>query len=606
MTTAIETWLDRRTVFLSQARTQALAPWLVPLLLGLLSVLLGQDEGWDMRNYHLYNPYALLHGRVGFDLAPAGFQSYFNPTLDLPYYLLTNWLPPQLVAFVMGAVQGLNFLLVLGIARSVLGAQAGARQPMLLALAGLFGVAFLAELGNSMGDNLTALLMLWPLLHLLRRWDGLAQPGSAAIAVLAGAVMGMGVGLKLTNAVFAVALCLSVLCLAPGSVAGRLRLAFVFGLGVLAGIALTGGWWMFKMWQMYGNPLFPQFNNLFHSPLASEGGIMDLGHLPKSWQEALLWPFVFTRDMMRVNELPFKQAIWPVAYLLFIALAVQWLLRRRAVPADARRGSFLLLFFAIAYLVWLKLFSIYRYLVPLELLAPLVVWVLLQRFFAPVAARRLGVAVLGAIALYALPFITWGHADWAERSFSAQVPAMEQPASTIVYLVQPDPPTAWLAQFFPPEVQFIALGTGFPESALFRKKIAEAGRARSGPHYVLFSAARNPREVSLRKKQALAQWLGQTRSEEGCARLDRLLSKVRFQVQVQALPPGGAEHCEVVLQPPYQLDLEALDREAGQRWAKKMASDDGLRLDVASCRTYHAAIGATPHPFRLCRVIGPD
>src|SRR5689334_19178918 len=100
----IENWLNRRTAFLGNPHAENLAVLLVPLLLGLLSVALGQDEGWDMRNYHLYNAYAVLHGRVGFDFAPGGFQSYFNPTLELPYFLLTSWLAPQLVAFIFGAV----------------------------------------------------------------------------------------------------------------------------------------------------------------------------------------------------------------------------------------------------------------------------------------------------------------------------------------------------------------------------------------------------------------------------------------------------------------------------------------------------------------------
>ncbi|MFQ5767967.1 MAG: hypothetical protein ACE5ID_08295, partial [Acidobacteriota bacterium] len=28
-----------------------------------VSLLLGQDVNWDLQNYHLYTPYALLHGR---------------------------------------------------------------------------------------------------------------------------------------------------------------------------------------------------------------------------------------------------------------------------------------------------------------------------------------------------------------------------------------------------------------------------------------------------------------------------------------------------------------------------------------------------------------
>jgi hypothetical protein len=604
MITKVESWLDRRTLFLARPRAHALLPWLVPLLLGLLSVLMGQDDGWDMRNYHLYNVHSLLHGRMGLDISPAGFQTYFNPTLDLPYFLLTEWLPPQLVAFLFGAVQGLNFLLVLAIARSVLGTAGAARQPMLLAVAGILGAGFLSELGNCMGDNLTALLILWPLQHLLQRWDGLAERGNGA-AMLAGAVMGLGVGLKLTNAVFAVALCMAVFCCAPGGFLVRLRLAFLFGIGVLGGAALTGGWWMVKMWQEFGNPLFPQFNNLFHSPMASEAGVLDLSHLPRNLREAALWPFIFTRDMARVSEVPIKQAIWPVLYVLFFALGVKWLVRRGVREPGQARGNLLLVFVAVSYLVWLKLFSIYRYLVPAELLAPLAVWVLLQRLLPPLAAQRLAIGVLGAIAVYVLPFTTWGHAEWAERSFSVQVPPMAQPASTIVYMPQWDSPTGWMAQSFAPEVQVIGVGTGFPESQQYHDKIVAAAKARSGPHYALFLAAVNPQEVGLRRKLDILRALGQTDSAASCARMDRLLHKVRFKVQVKALPAGGPEHCTLELQPQYRVDLAALDRANGEAMAAKVKGW-GLVMDLSSCQTYQAAVGRTPYPYRLCRVAPAD
>ena len=42
---------------------------LVPLALGVLSLWLGQDFNYDLRNYHLYNAYAFLNGRLGQDLA---------------------------------------------------------------------------------------------------------------------------------------------------------------------------------------------------------------------------------------------------------------------------------------------------------------------------------------------------------------------------------------------------------------------------------------------------------------------------------------------------------------------------------------------------------
>jgi hypothetical protein len=48
----LEAWFLRRSAILSHPRAPYYAALIVPLLLGLQSLLLGQDDGWDMRNYH--------------------------------------------------------------------------------------------------------------------------------------------------------------------------------------------------------------------------------------------------------------------------------------------------------------------------------------------------------------------------------------------------------------------------------------------------------------------------------------------------------------------------------------------------------------------------
>ena len=70
---------------------------------GLRSLSLGKDANWDLRNYHWYNAWSVLNGRLGFDLAPAQLQTYHNPLADLPFYGLASAFPesPRLVAFCM-------------------------------------------------------------------------------------------------------------------------------------------------------------------------------------------------------------------------------------------------------------------------------------------------------------------------------------------------------------------------------------------------------------------------------------------------------------------------------------------------------------------------
>lgn len=481
-----------------------LAFWLFPVFAGLISVKLGQDANWDFYNYHWYNAFAFLNGKVGYDLAPGQFQTYFNPTLDLPYYLMASHWPTPVTAFCMGWIHGLNVSLLILIARQLLasiGPAAGAssaRLPLLLALAGATGFAFLSQLGNTMGDNMTSLTVLGALLILLRKWPALLAGGAhgALAAVLAGLLVGAGTGLKLTNANYALAMCLALLSM-PVSAWLRVRTAFIFGIGVLAGIGTSAGHWYWKMWQTFGNPLFPQFNNIFKAPLAAPIGVADSAWVPQGLAENLLWPFIFTLEPRRVIELQMTQIIWPLAYLAFIAYAAVWLRRcilgpsaavgagGAAMPADAR---FVLVFFAISYLIWIRLFGIYRYLVPLELLAPLLFWLLVHGLCRPVTAGVLCAWCLGLAALAGIPRVGWGHHDHAQQSVRVEAPHIADPARTLVFTVHGDPPMSWIATGFPRQLAFAALGGGFPESPAYAKRVAAMIAARQGPLYVMLTA----------------------------------------------------------------------------------------------------------------------
>lgn len=489
------------------------SPWLVPLLCGLLSMLAGQDLNWDLQNYHLYNPHAWLTGRLGIDLAPGQWQSYFNPLIDVPYYLAFTYLPGWLCNFLMGALHGLNFPVLLALVRRLLPEGGPAHLPFWLAAAGCAGPGFLSGLGNTMGDNLTALFVLGALLlvlpgpsRALLRAPSLASlpaplfvPATGQI-LLAGLVMGAGTGLKPTNAVYALALCAALLAL-EGSATRRLRAAFLFGVAVLAGIALSAGHWYWTMWREFGNPLFPQFNDVFGSALAPPIGVGDTGWRPRTLLEKLAWPFLFTLDPRRVCELPLRHLAWPVLYTAGIALLVALAAGRRRLAAIPREVRLLMIFGAIAYLLWMNLFSIYRYLAPLELLAPLLCWLVLD---ALLPGRR--VLAAWCVGLCACSFVTvgnWGHAIGV-KPLSVEVPVLPAPARSIVYVVEA--PAGWLVPFFPPEVAFVSLGAGFPESPAWLQRAAAIRASRPGPAYVMLPARRG--EPGLERAAATLQRYG--------------------------------------------------------------------------------------------------
>src|ERR1700681_4183106 len=176
---------------------------------GLLSVMLGPDNYWDLRYYHLYAPWAYLHDRYLYDIGPAQEQGFLNPTADfLLYGLVSSPLNdfPRVIAFIMGAVHGINAALLLAITCQVIRPADATERFTLRAAAWLMGVSgagFVGLLGTCSNDLVCSLFVLGSLASLLEisaRGGGRASwRGFAA----AGLWVGLGLGLQYTAAFLA-------------------------------------------------------------------------------------------------------------------------------------------------------------------------------------------------------------------------------------------------------------------------------------------------------------------------------------------------------------------------------------------------------------------
>ena len=488
-------------------RIFSVLPWFVgPLLFGLLALCLGQDANWDLRNYHLYNPYAFLHQRLDYDVAPAQVANFYNPLLYVPYYFLVTGLPPFGAAFLLGALQGLNFPLLINIARRVMPEEKTTPWwlSFLIALLGMLGAANISELGTMFADNLISLLVLggiWLLLANYRLLTAGAIGRALLLAGTGGLLFGLAAGLKQPAAIFCVGWCTALLVV-PGPLARRIGLAFVFGLGVLAGIAAGGGYWMYELWVRYGNPLFPYFNHVFASPMAALADYRDARFLPRSIWDALLFPFVIVLDPHRTAEITFRDLRFPLFMVLLVAAGLTALNRRLrggaeptadpGSPAAAERGKrlFLLCGALVAYAAWLRLFAIYRYLLPLEMLAPLGIWLLIAGF----PWRRLTKywMALGCVALLLVTLRPgdWGRVSWGDDFFGVKPPPLVDPDHTIVLMTGVSP-LAYVIPFFPAPVRFLRIQSYFTGPAAtpngFDLRMQELVAGHQGPLYVLFN-----------------------------------------------------------------------------------------------------------------------
>jgi hypothetical protein len=229
------------------------------------AALMGTDVNWDLRNYHLYNGYALLHGRLGIDLAPAQLQTFFAPTVDAVYWLLLQALnrAPRVLNVVVAIPQAIAVCLSWSIARCFL----DRFQAFCAVAISATGAAMVSTLSTSMSEAPEASLILAALWVLLRRPDR---------GVIAGLFAGVAVGLKLTAAPYAIGV------LAAGSTKRFLPVASGIALGALT----SSGWWWITLWHHYGNPVFPFFNEIFRSPWIEPTSMRDLRFMPQGLVQA--------------------------------------------------------------------------------------------------------------------------------------------------------------------------------------------------------------------------------------------------------------------------------------------------------------------------------
>ncbi len=377
-----------------------------------VSLALGQDANWDLRNYHLYNPWAFFHGRLDVDHHPGSRQSYLNPVLDVLTYPLLTAVPDHVGGAVLGAIHGMALLGLFALARGLTGP--GAAGMLLAAIAAVVGSAAsvaIGEVGTTFGDLTTATLVLAALVIVAPLYVRVAGGAGTRLAV-AGLLLGVATGLKLTNGLYLSAFVLAVAFDPP---APRPRALALVILPAMAAVLALQGWWAAMLTVKYGSPLFPFLDAAF---LLNQIGPSVASTRPGTPIELLFFPFFFGLDH-RTGEVPFRDFRMAAGLVAVVGLA---LLRWRrpgafAVSPVAQATRFLMTFVVAAYLVWMVCFSVQRYALVLDMLSPLLCILLLGH--ARVVTSRLALAVaLGATLIATTVVADWGRVPWDGGPYS--------------------------------------------------------------------------------------------------------------------------------------------------------------------------------------------
>jgi hypothetical protein len=460
-----------------------------PVLLAIVALFIGKKTGWDLFNYHWYNPYALLEGRFGFDVAVGHHATYYNPLPDLPLFLLGSHGPAWLGGVLMGALAGIAVALIGALAyRSlpIIDERWRAIASIGLALLSVTGAGAFQEIGDPANDIPAGIGIFASLLLLVSKFETVRAHSIGKdqyrVLLLAGVCAGAAVGLKLTTAVYGVGL-VGALCAISGPVRVRLSRCLVFGVASLSGMLLTGGFWMWEMWQFSGNPFFPYFNDLFRSPLLTEASYRDPNFRPANWLEAALFPFYFTADSRQVSESTFRDARVLVLYVLIPIAGALSLWRRVKYKEHREIGpiGFLMWFAAIAYLAWLAIFDIYRYLIPLEMLAPLLIALAISQW--PIkATQRIAICVVLFAALQAVVRVDLSdRQSWQGPYVQVSVPSLPNAESTMI-LMTGHAPMAYVIPYFPNDIPFLRIDGWLVHGSDRVTGLAKNMRQRVGEH----------------------------------------------------------------------------------------------------------------------------
>ena len=446
------------------------ARWLAPqeiaflalVILGwaVLVVSLGKDTSWDFRNYHWYIPYAYLNHRMGFDVAVAHQATFYNPTLDIPFYLLATHAPAWIALGILGAVQGANIVPLYLIARSILIVEEKRLVAAILACLCMTGGLTVTIAGTTYYDNVMSVFVLSSLAVIITQRDALANGTplrGAVIAGVAGLVTGIAVGLKLPDGIYALGFAAALL-VSPGGAKHRATRLAAGAAGGVIGLALISAQWWMVMAHVTGNPLFPYFNQYFNSPLALNASYRDLRFIPNSLAHYVLYPLLFTLDWRVADDLQYADIRVCLAYLTAFATIPVLLIGRRSrdplVAPDAAAALFA--FAGVSYLAWIGMFAIYRYILSLEMLAPILVTAGIGLW--PMS-RRMQLSTLGALGVLAMATMRPG---WLPRApvddpfVQVTMPPIPHPDKTLI-LMAGEAPMGFLVPSLPPQIPVLRI-----------------------------------------------------------------------------------------------------------------------------------------------------
>ena len=293
---------------------------------------------------------------------------------------MANW-DSLIIGLGLGAFHGINLILLWEISERILfkGMYRARWYSVISILLAASSPVFAGMIGGTFLEPTLTVFVLGSLLLVSIGCENAIFKQSSFLIFGGGILIGLVTGFKLTNIVFLAATGLSILFVMGVRFKG-LIIATLFSTGAIMGYLIANGWWAYHLYQEFGNPFFPFFNEIFQSPDFSVAkldhdrfkamGIIDLLLLPFRMATFHSWIYI-------ENNAP---DIRPALLVLFgVVITLKTLISRllgkgSGVPNILIARRFILTFFLSSIALWLWTTSNGRYALPILLLiGPLLV-----------------------------------------------------------------------------------------------------------------------------------------------------------------------------------------------------------------------------------------
>jgi len=437
--------------------------------------VLGKDMAWDTLNYHLYLGFSALNDRFGQDYFAAGPLAYLNPYAYIPFYAMVRaGLPALVICSVLAAAHSIILWLTFELGVAV--CPSTDRRTRVFAGSCAVALAFMnpilmQEIGSCFADITTAELALggWLLLA------GAVRVPRKSRVIYAGLILGAASALKLSNALSAVS-AFAMLAMLPLGWRGKIRYGFLYGISVGIGFAGVAAPWSFRLAKVFGNPMFPMFNNIFRSP---EFTMESMGNayrfIPESIAEALWRPFAMINPAQMVHEeLSAPDPRYAMLVLLVFLLILRWAWRRldQASPPQSnpqlnestRILAALGCGLGVHWILWLRVSGNSRYVLAMACVAAVVITGMLFRLFeSRPKARNYTLAIIfvtQAVQLYMGAEYRWNGVPWGGQWFDVSVPEKLKTEPNL-YLTLGTLSNSFLAPFLAKDSGFVNVAGGY-------------------------------------------------------------------------------------------------------------------------------------------------